>query len=138
MKTQTRQYKNLKRLVGKEIIRIKPCECSYGMDYSYTDEPVKLVAVSKEEIVFQEKWSPWVHKQGAEWLDGNWYSVEDAMRFPKTKLHKLVGKKIRTPIGGFPLKLLCSTKYHLVAENVSGDVWWYSGSSADPNNWEEV
>lgn len=141
MRIQTKQYKYLKRLIGKEVIRIKPCECSYGKDFSYTDEPVRLVSISKDKIVFSDDWyhiskdAEWM----AEWLDGNWYSVEDAMRFPKTKLHKLVGKRIRSKTDrGFPVKLICATKYHLVVENVSGNIWWYNSRRANPNNWEEV
>lgn len=141
MKTETREYKYLKRLVGKEIIRIKPCECSYGKDYSYTNDPVKLVSISKDELVFRDRMNNRYKnaKWMAEWLDGNWYSVEDAMRFPKTELHKLVGKRIRSKAKkGFPVKLLCATKYHLVVENVSGNIWWYDSRCTDPNNWEEV
>lgn len=151
MKKETKQYKYLKKLIGKEIIRIKPCECSYGIDYSYTTQPVRVMSVSKEEFVFEKDFG--LRKNDAnwmkEWLDGNWYSVEDAKRFPKTKLNELQGKMIRSKSDHFssgyvsssfldePVKLIMATKYHLLLD-WNGRELWLGNRQTDPNDWQKV
>lgn len=153
MKTETKQYKYLKKLVGKEIIRIKPCECSYGTDYSYTSEPIRVVSISKEEFVFEEEWNSKLRKKNAEWmakwLDGNWYSVEDAKRLPKTKLNELQGEMICTKTGEFSsghvdysfnkesVRLILATKYHIVLD-WNGKELWLNSRKTDPNDWQKA
>lgn len=149
MKTSTKQYRYLKKYVGKEIIRIKPHSKEDDLDYSFTAAKGTLHAIRTNEMeVMYEGLG--IMKLPFEWLDGNWYSVEDVKRFPKTKLNKLRGKEVRTKKGKFGSGygvnsfksyegiLLFATKYHVVLRGSDGREQWLNCRCTNPADWQKA
>ena len=67
------QPTTLDKLVGKWAIRIKPCQCRYGSDGSYTSDPIFVrgfyeTYVEYNGLMFTDN----ISTLSNEWLDSNW------------------------------------------------------------------
>ncbi|MDD3019821.1 MAG: hypothetical protein PHX61_02420 [Alphaproteobacteria bacterium] len=66
----------LPELIGKEIIRIAPCNTRRGLVYSFLEESVILRAINEYHMIINWNGSAGLTGDhilyGAEWIDGNW------------------------------------------------------------------
>lgn len=79
---------NVKDLVGKIVVRTKPITTQGGKDYSYIEEPLKILKVTDTHIVAQPRDSilnllaKFVNDPvpvivlGFQWIDDNWIDYE--------------------------------------------------------------
>ncbi len=78
----TRKKYALHSLVGKKAIRTKPVKLGNGSyDYSYTDSPITILAVTDSHIVCRSGWcnSRDRHILDARWVDDGWTSYDGLM-----------------------------------------------------------
>ena len=137
---------SLKKLVGKEIIRIGP---TITGDWSYTNEPVLFKGISsdngmiiqyiKEYSILEERMT----ELSACFSDDKWILLEDAFKAENNELNKLIGKKIKRirPVelhsrskinslneykedhsymyeyGEIPATLISASKYHMIIKD---------------------
>lgn len=75
---------NLKELVGKTVIRTGPVNYGNGCkDYSYTTDPLIILAVTDTHIVYEHQkgfLSGDRHILDKRWLDDNWADYGELMR----------------------------------------------------------
>lgn len=96
-------------LIGKKAIRTKPCVLNpvkvgvFGMpesetlDYSYTRDPIVIVAATENHVLFKRVDS--LFKEDADkisildcrWVDGNWTDYDDILKLALPEHQKLMG-----------------------------------------------
>lgn len=90
----------LKDLIGHLAIRTQRAKTNYGSDRSYLTEPVRILAVTENHIVFdhmgtreEKMFGDQTHILNSDWNDDNWTDYNELIRMAeatRVKSEKIV------------------------------------------------
>jgi len=109
------------QLIGKKAIRTKPCEWDrnpspfdMGMgigteiktkshDYSYSDEPLFILAATENHIIYKhpdgsfnaKHLSDKTHILNCRWCDDNWADYDELMKLAEPAIQELVNESMK-------------------------------------------